>query len=144
MDAVGFAVRCSDVRLTHSQKYILNSVLSIFGKDIGENICFLANFADGRRPKVLEAIKEAQFPCRKDLKGSPCHQKFNNGAIYVNNKDDDDEMSPIEWKNAMKNFKLFFDELLDMPTKSLQMTKDDLRDRKQVEIKLEWMQDAIS
>jgi hypothetical protein len=89
--------------------------LSIFGKDIKDNVRFLATFADGKRPLVLDAIKEAELPCRKDRNGLPCHQKFNNGAIYSNNQDDD-EYAPIEWKNGMKNFKLFFEELSDMPT----------------------------
>ena len=146
MEAVCFAVKCSDARLTHSQKYIFNSVLSIFERnDITENIRFLATFADGRQPKVLEAIKEAQLPCQKDPKGSPFYQKFNNGAIYVNNQDDEeDEMSPIQWKNGMKNFKLFFDELSEMPTKSLQMPTEVLERRQHLKMKLKRMQGAIA
>jgi hypothetical protein len=143
LDAVGFVVQSALVRLTASQQYIFNSVLSIFGKDIKDNIRFLATFADGKRPRVLDAINEAQLPCRKDRNGLPCHQKFNNGAIYSNNQDDDDDYSPIEWKNGMKNFKLFFEELSYMPTKSLQMTIEVLESRKQLEIKLKWMQNAI-
>jgi hypothetical protein len=145
LEAVCFAVKCSDARLTHSQKYIFNSVLSIFERnDITENIRFLATFADGRQPKVLEAIKEAQLPCQKDPKGLPFYQKFNNGAIYVSNQDDeDDEMSPIQWKNGMKNFKLFFDELSEMPTKSLQMPTEVLEDRKYFKMKVKRLQGAI-
>nr|CAH0106881.1 unnamed protein product [Daphnia galeata] len=41
LDAVGFVVQSALVRLTSSQKYIFNSVLSIFGKDIERNILFL-------------------------------------------------------------------------------------------------------
>ena len=90
----------------------------------------------------MTAIKEAQLPCKTDSTGSPCHQKFNNGAIYVSNQDDEDEMSPIEWKIGMKNFKLFFDDLSDMPTTSLEMTKVVLEKRNKLEIQLEWLQDA--
>jgi len=143
LDAVGFVVQSALTRLTHSQKYIFNSVLSIFGKDVKENVRFLATFADGKRPPVLEAILAAELPCRLDSKGLPCYQKFNNGTIYVNNQDEEDEMSPIEWKNGMKNFKSFFDELSEMPTKSLQMTKEVLGNRKEMELKLQSMQGAI-
>ncbi|XP_046457495.1 uncharacterized protein LOC124204467 [Daphnia pulex] len=143
LDAVGFVVKSSDARLTVSQKYIFNSVLSIFGKDVKENVHFLATFADGKRPLVLDAIKEAKLPCQTDSKGLPCYQKFNNGAIYVNNQDEEDESSPIEWKNGMKNFKSFFNELSDMRTKSLQMTIEVLEYRKQLEMKLRWTKDAI-
>ena len=76
-----------------------------------------------------------------DAEGLPCHQKFNNCAIYVNNKDDENKisrkMSPIQWKDGMKNFKLFFDELSDMPTKSLQMTQEVLLTRRCLEIQLD-------
>jgi hypothetical protein len=64
----------------------------------------------GRSQTQFEAtvfclIIEAQLSCLKDPKGLPFYQKFNNGAIYVNNQEDeDDEMSPIQWKNGMKNF----------------------------------------
>ena len=136
MDAVGFAVKCSDSRLTVQQQYIFNSVLSIFGKNVKENIRFLINFNEGKQPLVLDAIKEAKLPCLMDSKGLPCHQKFNNGAIYVSNQDTDDEYSPIEWKNGMKNFNLFFDELPNMPTKSLQMTQEVLKTRRCLEIQL--------
>jgi hypothetical protein len=143
LNAVGFVVQSSLRRLTASQKYIFNSVLEIFGKDIEKNILFLTTFADGDTPEVLEVIKEAKLPCKKDTKGSPCYHKFNNGAIYDSNQDPDDEISPIQWKAGMKNFKLFFDELSEMPTKSLQMTQQVLHDRKELQVKLEWIQNAI-
>ena len=143
MVAVGFAVKCSDSRLTVQQQYIFSSVLSIFGKNVKENIRFLINFNEGKQPLVLDAIKEAKLPCLLDSKGSPCHQKFNNGAIYVSNRDTDDEYSPIEWKNGMKNFKLFFDGLSAMPTTSLQMTKEVLENRKCLENQLGFMQIRI-
>ncbi|XP_046463270.1 uncharacterized protein LOC124209368 [Daphnia pulex] len=142
LDAVGFVVQSSLVRLTASQKYIFNSVLSIFGKDIEENIRFLVTFSDGRQPLVLDAIKEAELPCRMDSKGLPSHQKFNNGAVFISQSDEDD-MSPVEWKNAMKNFKLFFEEINEMPTKSLQMTNQVLEDREQLEIYLDFMLGGI-
>lgn len=132
MDAVGFVVQSGNVRLTTSQKYIFNSVLSIFGKDIR----FFATYADGKRPLLLDAIKEAELPCRKDKNGLPCHQKFNNGAIYSNNQDGFDEY--LCWMNG-ENLKKF----RKLPTKSLQMTIGVLERRKQLEIKLKWMQDAI-
>jgi len=81
LDAVGFVVQSALVRLTSSQKYIFNSVLSIFGKDLEKNILFLTTFADGNSPLVLEAIKEAKLPCLMDQNGSPYHQSFKNGAI---------------------------------------------------------------
>nr|CAH0106885.1 unnamed protein product [Daphnia galeata] len=143
LDAVGFVVQSGLARLTYPQKYIFDSVLSIFSIDIKDNVRFLVTFAEGKAPLVLEAIKEANIPCQTDSKGSPCYQKFNNGAIYVSNQDTDDDYSPIEWRNGMKNFNLFFNELSDMPTKSLQMTIEVLEIRKYFKMKLKWLQGAI-
>jgi hypothetical protein len=128
-------VKSPDERLTESKKYIFNSVLSIFGKDVKDNISFLATFADNKLPLILNAIKEAKLPCRMDANGSPCHHKFNNGAIYDYNKTNDD-YAPIHWRTGTENFKLFFDELPNMPTKSLQMTQEVLKTRRCLEIQL--------
>ncbi|KAK2822860.1 hypothetical protein Q5P01_022925 [Channa striata] len=56
IDAVCFVAQAALARLTPTQKYVFDSVLSIFGKDVAENIRILVTFADGKRPPVLEAI----------------------------------------------------------------------------------------
>jgi hypothetical protein len=122
--------------------------LSIFGKDVQENIRFLVTFADRNRPIVVDAIKEAKIPCRMDLDGWPCHQKFNNDAIFprclpVDGEDEDDDEDDRDWKRGTRNFQLFFGQLADMPTKSLQMTKQVTEYRKQLEMKLQWIMSAI-
>ncbi|XP_016115442.1 uncharacterized protein [Sinocyclocheilus grahami] len=65
IDAVCLVVQASLVRLSANQKYIFDSVLSIFGKDIAENIIFLVTFADGKHVPALEAIKAADLPCQR-------------------------------------------------------------------------------
>nr|CAH0106882.1 unnamed protein product [Daphnia galeata] len=143
LNAVGFVVQSSMARLTASQTYIFNSVLEIFGKDIETNILFLTTFADGNSPLVLEAIKEAKLPCKKDMKGSPCYKSFNNGAIYKSNNSANSKRFRIDWEEGMANFDSFFEELTIMEPQSLQMTQEVLHDRKQLQVKLEWIQKAI-
>ncbi|XP_039598579.1 uncharacterized protein LOC120519888 [Polypterus senegalus] len=82
INAVCFVVQASQARLTHTQKYIFDSILSIFGKDIANNI--LITFADGQRPPVLDAITESNILFPKDDKGSPLFFKFNNSALFAN------------------------------------------------------------
>ena len=108
-----------------------------------ENVRFLVTFADGTTPSVLEAILAAELPCRLDSKGLPCYQCFNNGAIYKSPQSANKKRLLMEWEEGIENFKLFFDELSEMPTKSLQMTQEVLENRKQMELKLKWMQTAI-
>jgi hypothetical protein len=143
LDAIAFVVKSSDARLTSSQKYIFNSVLSIFGKDMRENIRFLVTWADGGYSQVLAAIIEAGLPCQMDSNGSPCHHNFNNDGVYTNPLSNNDFMLSGKWKMSMKNFESFFHELSGMKTTSLQMTKQVLEMRKCLEVQLEFMWDGI-
>ncbi|XP_057368803.1 uncharacterized protein LOC130689884 [Daphnia carinata] len=127
LETVGFVVQSTLARLTASQAHIFDSVLSIFGKDIKENVRFLATFADGGQPSVLAAIKQAKLPCLLKSNGEPCHQVFNNRVMYVSNQALGDQRSPLDWNDTMKNFQLFFTELCEMPIKSLKLTKDVLQ-----------------
>ncbi|KAL1279439.1 hypothetical protein QQF64_026112 [Cirrhinus molitorella] len=87
IDAVCFVVQASLARLTPTQKYIFDSILSIFGKDIAQNIIFLVTFADGKTPSVLEAIKVSEMPCSTNAFGEPLHFKFNNSAVVCTNNE---------------------------------------------------------
>ncbi|XP_078422467.1 uncharacterized protein LOC144695455 [Cetorhinus maximus] len=82
IDAMCFVAQASLARLTHAQKYVFDSILSIFGKDITQNIQILVTFAGGQVPTILEAINVAEELRPKDKKGFPIHFKFNNSAIF--------------------------------------------------------------
>lgn len=60
LDGIGFVTQASLARLTPTQEYIFDSILSIFGKDVVENIFMLVTFADGQQPPVMDAIKKAK------------------------------------------------------------------------------------
>ncbi|XP_030608456.1 uncharacterized protein LOC115796271 [Archocentrus centrarchus] len=152
IDAVCFVAQAALARLTATQKYVFDSVLSIFGKDVAENIRILVTFADGQKPPVLEAINAAGVPCPKIKDGQPAHFKFNNSALFANNKSpeadsvsDDDEGSfdQMFWEMGTKSMKRFFDALNVIETKSLTMTKEVLRERKQLEISVENLQKQV-
>uniref|UniRef100_A0A4W4DMH7 AIG1-type G domain-containing protein n=1 Tax=Electrophorus electricus TaxID=8005 RepID=A0A4W4DMH7_ELEEL len=85
IDAVCFVIRASLIRLSPTQKYIFDSVLSIFGKDIAENIMIMVTFAHGTDIPALEAISAAEVPCQKNKKGLHTHFSFNNSALYAQN-----------------------------------------------------------
>ncbi|XP_030607795.1 uncharacterized protein LOC115795825 [Archocentrus centrarchus] len=149
IDAVCFVAQASLARLTPTQKYVFDSVLSIFGKDVAENIRILVTFADGQRPPVLEAINAAGVPCPKTKNGLPVHFKFNNSALFANNKspeadslNDDDEgaFDKMFWEMGKKSMKSFFAALNVIETKSLTMTKEVLRERNQLENSVENLQ----
>ncbi|XP_051899674.1 uncharacterized protein LOC127585958 [Pristis pectinata] len=142
IDAVCFVVQASLARLTHTQKYIFDSILSIFGKDIAESIHILVTFADGQCPPVLEALQVAEVPCPKDKNGRPVHFKFNNSAIFAQ-QEDDDNFDAIFWKMGANSMKKFFQALTTMKAKSLRLTKEVLKERQQLEAAVEGLQKKI-
>ncbi|XP_056311176.1 uncharacterized protein LOC130222672 [Danio aesculapii] len=151
IDAVCFVVQASLARLTHTQKYVFDSILSIFGKDIAENILMMVTFADGKKPPVLEAIIKSEIPCSTDESGKPLQFKFNNSAVFANNnKSTEDEDSDCEnfdqmfWKLGFSSMNKFFTSLSKMETKSLTLTREVLKERKQLEVLVEGLQPQIN
>uniref|UniRef100_A0A4W4DM84 AIG1-type G domain-containing protein n=1 Tax=Electrophorus electricus TaxID=8005 RepID=A0A4W4DM84_ELEEL len=115
IDAVCFVIRASLIRLSPTQKYIFDSVLSIFGKDIAENIMIMVTFAHGTDIPALEAISAAEVPCQKNKKGLHTHFSFNNSALYAQNNE-------MTWASNFKKIKTFFRALEDNESRDLKMT----------------------
>ena len=140
IDAVGFVVQSSLPRLTKSQKYTYDSVLSVFGKNFLGNIFMLLTFSDGQRPQVLDSLKEADFPCEDK------YFKFNNSALYATNiEPQDDDQSEFKfnrkfWKMSYTSYKQFLDHLNTVEPISLSMSKETLYKKQQLQVCLAGLQ----
>ncbi|XP_073348080.1 uncharacterized protein [Pagrus major] len=153
IDAICFVAQSALARLTPTQKYVFDSVLSIFGKDVAENIRVLVTFADGQRPPVLEAIKASGVPCPTTEDGLPLHFKFNNSALFADNKsseaggtkeeDEDGGFDQMFWNMGTRSMKRFFVALNVIETKSLTLTKEVLRERQSLENSVENLQKQV-
>ncbi len=138
IDGVGFVAQASLARLTESQKYIFDAILSIFGKDIANNIFMLITFCDGKKPEVLEALREAEIPYVKFF-------KFNNSALFADNTNDDEmDFDAMFWKMGKKSFQTFFDAFSKIQPQSLQLTKEVLDERKRLEITIIGLEPRIN
>ncbi|XP_051781744.1 uncharacterized protein LOC114669713 isoform X2 [Erpetoichthys calabaricus] len=148
INAVCFVVQASQARLTHTQKYVFDSILSIFGKDIANNILVLITFADGQRPPVLDAIKDSNILFPKDEKGSPLFFKFNNSALFANNDKSNSSdglmFDKMFWDMGAKSMEGFFETLETMDAKSLALTKEVLKERKRLETVVDGLRPQIS
>lgn len=146
IDGVGFVANSSLPRLTPTQKYIFEQILSLFGKDIADNIFLLLTFADGKKPQVLSGIKEAKIPHKK-------YFKFNNSALYAlhsekcrdddNSDDEDGGFDKMFWDMGVKSFSLFLDQLRSMESKSLILTQDVLNERNRLQVYIAGIQKDI-
>ncbi|XP_071832676.1 uncharacterized protein [Apostichopus japonicus] len=148
IDAIGFVTQASLPRLTPTQQFIFDQVLSLFGKDISDNIFLLVTFADGQKPPVLEGVKMAAIPIKD-------YFKFNNSALYAekesgnrhqhmptktgnmsgsNSEDsDDNDFDEMFWKMGEKSFLKFFKTLKTTQAKSISLTQDVLNERQSLE-----------
>ncbi|KZS05910.1 Uncharacterized protein APZ42_030888 [Daphnia magna] len=151
LDIIGFVAQASLPRLTPTQIYIFDSVLSIFGNDVEENIDFLLTFADCQNPPILSAITAAGLPYPKEPgTGLPRHHKFNNSGFFCSNRESGSDASNTAekfnrffWRMGMENFKHFFSTLAAMKTKSLSLTKQVLEERRRLEATVEGLQPLI-
>ena len=142
LDALGFVTPASLPRLSPTQQYVFDSILSVFGKDVKDNILMMITFADGSDPPVVGAIRKAEV----------CYQyffKFNNSAIYScpdqNTYDsDDDDFDIMFWKMGIKSFKRFFKVFCTIMPQSLQLTTEVLMERQRIEVTIEGLRKRIN
>lgn len=143
LDGIGFVTQACQARLTKTQEYIFDSILSIFGKDVSKNIFMMLTFADGQRPLVLEAIKKAEIPGQGGQ-----FFKFNNSALFADNNIEDLEDEPsfdeMFWKMGLNAFKKFFVEFPKSESVRLQLTKEVLEEREQLQVSLEGLNEQIT
>lgn len=134
IDGIGFVVQANLPRLTVTQNYICNSVLSIFGRDVANNIYIMVTFADNHYPRVMDAIKQDRIPCT-------AFYTFNNSALFK--KDTDNDIEKMFWQMGIKSFENFFKELKFTHGVSLHLTKEVLRERQQLEYTIQNLQEKI-
>ena len=133
---IGFVAQSSMVRLTQTQKYVFDSVLSVFGKDIANNIFIMSTFSDGAEPPVKGAIKAAEVPHCNFV-------QFNNEYLFASNTTSID-VNGAFWNLAYESFKKFFTHFTRTETVSLQLTRDVLKERQHLETVVTGLQKNIS
>ncbi|XP_005464771.2 uncharacterized protein LOC100708399 [Oreochromis niloticus] len=77
--AVGLVMKASVNRLSEPLRYIFDSVMSLFGKNMEKNIVALITHSDGSRPKnPLQVLEAANIKCAKNEGSQPVYFLFNN------------------------------------------------------------------
>ena len=135
LHAIGFVVQSSLPRLTSTQSYIFDAILSMFGKDIAENIFLMTTFADGEEPQVLDAVRKANVPFER-------YFAFNNGALF-SSKSRNKVFNMAFWEMGVESYDNFLDALCTVEARSLQLTKEVLTERQHLEVCLEGLQPQI-
>jgi hypothetical protein len=147
IDGIGFVAQSPLVRLTHTQKYVIDSILAVFGKDIAGNIFLMTTFADGAYPPVVDAIKthitESNPPVPINTE-QLLYFKFNNSALFTKPKDPGkttfDEMY---WNVGCTSLNDFFSHLLIAKEKTLQLTRAVLDERQKLQALVQGVQQDV-
>ena len=143
INAVGFVIPESQSRLTPTQKYIFDSILSLFGKNIQENLMLLTTFAC---EKSSNTIKLAQAHGIKIQESQSFY--FDNAVILDEEENDDSDDDDVQiadetWSEAMKNFREFSVALQKVEPKSISQTQNVLDERAKVRVHLSSMMQSI-
>ncbi|KAM8743300.1 uncharacterized protein AB9X84_017674 [Acanthopagrus schlegelii] len=79
INAVGLVLKATENRVSDRLRYIFDSVVSLFGKNMEQNIVALFTHSDGLMPEnALKALEAANIKCAKDEKNQPVYFLFNN------------------------------------------------------------------
>uniref|UniRef100_A0A8C6S4A7 Septin-type G domain-containing protein n=1 Tax=Neogobius melanostomus TaxID=47308 RepID=A0A8C6S4A7_9GOBI len=109
IDAVGLVLKATENRLDDRMAYIFNSVTSMFGKNMKQNIVALMTHSDGGTPEdALNALKEAKVTFARDEKDNPVYFTFSNRQKEPIGDDSDDEaIAEGSFKRSDKGMKKF-------------------------------------
>ena len=135
VNSICFVITSSDVRLTATQCYIFNQILSIFGKDIASNICILFTFADSQTPMALKAIDALRLPYKYYFSvNSFCYN-------YLG-----EHSTPMEtlWNIGMHSLAKFMSQLVTLQGVSLRLTKQVLEERSKIQLHILQVQMQIT
>lgn len=143
IDAVCLVVKASENRLSDRLQYIFDAVLSLFAKDIENNIVIFVTHSDGMYPtNALNAIQKAKIPCRKDEENEPEHFIFNNRQTEKRSKKYNKPLQTA-WEQTEESFNDFFASLNKENRKSLEQTDRVLSETKTLEACISNLQKRI-
>ncbi|XP_057178159.1 uncharacterized protein LOC130546762 isoform X2 [Triplophysa rosa] len=133
IDVICLVLKASESRLHERQLYIQDEILSLFGKNLEENILILLTNSHANVPKrLLHFIKASKIPCAKEKDGHPVYFTFDNCQSECYDEEDR-ESYKSSWDHGIENFKQFFDYLNVINPGHLNMTADLLSARKQLD-----------
>ncbi|XP_054468608.1 LOW QUALITY PROTEIN: uncharacterized protein LOC129102470 [Anoplopoma fimbria] len=79
INAVCLVLKAAENRVSDRLRYILDSVMSLFGKNMEKNIVALITHSDGGPPEnALQALDAAKIKCARNEDNEPFHFLFNN------------------------------------------------------------------
>ncbi|KAM8743303.1 uncharacterized protein AB9X84_017679 [Acanthopagrus schlegelii] len=127
INAVGLVLKAAENRLSDRLMYVFDSVVSLFGKNMEQNIVALITHSSGLMPEnALKALEAANIKCAKDEDGDLLHFMFNNRQSDEKTKKTKAALKAA-WDMTMDGISQFTDFLEQTKPQKLNATKDVLK-----------------
>ena len=137
INVICLVVQSFNVRLTLNQKYIFQSVINLFGKNVIGNFVIMLTFSDGGKNQIIDSLlNDSSFSIIKEYLDVPWYLNFNNSAIF---SDKNDEITDIYFQMGMESFEKFLKKIKSLPPKSVNISKDVFIKRERINIIIEYL-----
>ena len=137
INAICLVVQSFNIRLTLNQKYIFQSVINLFGKNVIKNFIIMLTFSDGGKSQIIDSLlNDSSFSIIKNYLEEPWYLNFNNSAIFT---DRNDQITDMYYQLAMESFEKFLIKIKSLPSKSVNISKDVFVMRERINIIIEYL-----
>ncbi|KAM8744140.1 uncharacterized protein AB9X84_018226 [Acanthopagrus schlegelii] len=128
INAVGLMLKAYENHLNDRLMYIFDSVMSLFGKNMEQNIVALITHSSGMTYKnALKALEAANIKCAKDENNQPVHFLFDN--CQHEDRTEETEVLQHAFTKTTKGLKKFTDFLEKTKPEQLKTTVEVLKSR---------------
>uniref|UniRef100_A0A3Q1G1M4 Uncharacterized LOC110971477 n=1 Tax=Acanthochromis polyacanthus TaxID=80966 RepID=A0A3Q1G1M4_9TELE len=132
VNAVGLVMKASINRVSDRLLYIFDSVMSLFGNNIEENIVALITHSNGTYPKnVLQALEVAKIKCARNEKNQPVYFLFDN-CQHKERTEEEEFGLEHAWRVTDRGIKQFRTFMEKTGPQKLNRTVEVLKEREQL------------
>ncbi|XP_036973593.1 uncharacterized protein LOC119030265 [Acanthopagrus latus] len=143
INAVGLVLKATENRLDDRLMYIFDSVVSLFGKNMEQNIVALITHSSGLTPEnALKALEDANIKCAKDEKNQPVHFLFDNCQSEQKTQGNQDRLKS-SWDLTSVEMGQFTDFLKGNAPQKLMKTAEVLKTRMRLKACIQNLQERI-
>jgi len=144
INAICFVCQSANARLTTNQKYVFNSILDLFGDDVKENFICMLTFCDGAKPVIVESLQSKKFMFSEIIPyiENPWYYTFNNSGIFESGENN--PLTHTFFDIGMKSFEDFTKRIIKLKPKSLDKSKDVLKERQKLEKRVELLSESLT
>ena len=125
LDRICFVIKNYDARLTVNQKYIFNSVIDLFSKDMMKKFFIMLTFTDASKktPIILDSLESEDSGLKNIILNveKPYYLQFNCSAIFNDNTND--KFTELYWKICEDSLKAFMQKLNNSKPQKLEQTR---------------------